>query len=1376
MSMKKDTACFLFFLAGLLAAGNAAMAQSAADDSDVVRVQRLARPYKPGQLLVKFKDNSQVTVHRARGMRIPDNSTQSVEKLVAQFGISSIEQLMPASGRPVANGARRLRSVTGKLIDDSDLTRLYLVKCDPQQVTDVMAAVEAFSQLDEVEFAEPNYIVQALGRAVHGAPLAGTPAVRAETQVPIVTTDDPLYSQQWGPAAIGLPQLWATSTQNVLGRRPVVAILDTGVDIDHPDLKDNIWTNDAELNGVEGEDDDLNGYTDDLHGWDCVNQTGRLGDWNGHGTHCAGIAAAVAGNGIGIVGANPDALIMPVTVLQSDGMGDVGTIIRGLEYAMSHQADVISMSLGGYGYSTAEELALGKAYHYSVIVAAAGNDGACIYPGHTMASRPMYPGAFTFVLGVQASRNYADMPKNCPVGKAEYAPWNQNPWRAYWSNFDDDGPVFTSFDEEKLYNYELLAPGQDIISTYPGGRYLSMNGTSMATPLAAGAVSRLLQTKEYSSKEQLFGDLIASSNADTKVLDMKAAYDITDADRQPTLMLVSYVMNDSINGDGDGRFDAGETIDFYPIVRNTWGEAVGIRCSLSTSDNEDAEMIEVLENDVDFGRTLSSYGKERSLNPIRFRISDNCVDGRHIRLTVSTTCENGTSQTINQDFVITVENGEELGGILAKNTTLDATKHYIINKSLAIPNGITLIIPAGTTVKFHDGALLKVADGGRIRAVGTAEKPIIFTKGDLSQGYIPTLQFNDNCQFRYCHFTMLSAGSDTNQGGVNLISGGRFTDCVFRNCYVGDHGMTGMNTTRCNIIENEGYAGIEQGNTHRNTNIMDNTVLTPDGLCYHKTPWFNFLPAWTDFQACNLTGSYINFMGHYANVASITLEPTVIYSDYPSYLGSGVEKIARRGVLDYNHELNNDHSYTSFGVIDLSNMLTQPSSEAHGVVWKILVDGLDAQDEYEQIPPLGVGRHKVEVYFNRPMDTTVQPWLSMGVRPPYTQTFINEDASWSDDGKVYTAYLTLTAKSAFDGINRFYVADAQDLEHFVIPTERARFNVPVSAAGSKSTGFMAQTGLGKVVLTWEAAAPDEIEDVMGYNLYRYTLGDDGTPSDTLRVNNAIIEQSNDGSELSYTDYDVTPGTTYYYYYRTLRTTLDSTDPSLVVAATPLTAQKGDANGSMDVTVTDVMAIIAYLTGENPQPFIAEAADINGDGTINILDVVGTINIALAADLSQQGAQALPVAGYTVEDGILYIDSPVSIAGMQLLLTNDNGEVVCQPLEPLHGMEYAATDGSEGEYQFLAFSMAGRTIAAGHRGVLRVGDACVAALVLSDTEGREVSVAYQQPTVIEMPNSDQLPIMNNSLYDLQGRKIVNSTSANSRFPRGVYIVNGKKICF
>ena len=88
---------------------------------------------------------------------------------------------------------------------------------------------------------------------------------------------EPLYTEQWGHHPLKIPFLW--QQPKLSDKRPVIAILDTGVDITHPDLTDNIWTNETEENGAEGDDDDNNGFADDLHGWDFVNQTARLGDW-----------------------------------------------------------------------------------------------------------------------------------------------------------------------------------------------------------------------------------------------------------------------------------------------------------------------------------------------------------------------------------------------------------------------------------------------------------------------------------------------------------------------------------------------------------------------------------------------------------------------------------------------------------------------------------------------------------------------------------------------------------------------------------------------------------------------------------------------------------------------------------------------------------------------------------------------------------------------------------------------------------------------------------------------------------------------------------------------------------------------------------------
>ncbi len=319
-------------------------------------------------------------------------------------------------------------------------------------------------------------------------------------------------------------------------------------------------------------------------------------------------------------------------------------------------------------------------------------------------------------------------------------------------------------------------------------------------------------------------------------------------------------------------------------------------------------------------------------------------------------------------------------------------------------------------------------------------------------------------------------------------------------------------------------------------------------------------------------------------------------------------------------------------------------------------------------------------------------------------------------------------------------------------------------------GFVAEAGLGLVKLSWEAIDTIDVEDVMGYNVYRYTVDETSNlASDTTRVNPELI-MLDDGvykGQLSFTDYNVTPGTTYYYYYRALRSTLDSTEPSLTVAATPATSTKGDANGSMDVTVADVVSEIDYLTDQNPQPFIFEAADVNSDQVVNILDVVGTINIILNPAAPSMST-AMSTATYTIEDGLLYIESPVSLAGLQILFDTTDKDFNPEPLQVLEGMEYAVVNRSE-ESQFISYSLVNRVVPAGRHAVLRVGDASVKSIVLSDVHANDVRASYSTPTIVERLQSDWQYKKSEGIYNLMGSKVLTPR-------RGVYISNGKKVCY
>ena len=232
------------------------------------------------------------------------------------------------------------------------------------------------------------------------------------------------------------------------------------------------------------------------------------------------------------------------------------------------------------------------------------------------------------------------------------------------------------------------------------------------------------------------------------------------------------------------------------------------------------------------------------------------------------------------------------------------------------------------------------------------------------------------------------------------------------------------------------------------------------------------------------------------------------------------------------------------------------------------------------------------------------------------------------------------------------------------------------------------------------------------NRLRYTVDANGVESNAVKINTRLLEPE----EVTFTDYDVVPGNTYYYYYKVMRTSLTENSPSKIVAATPLTATKGDANGSMSVDIADVVTEIAYLTNQNPQPFIFEAADVNSDTYVNILDVVGTLNI-ITSPADAMAMSTNNTVTYTIEDGILYVESQVALGGIQLLLNTTADKF--EAMEALDGFELVTCRKDENTCLVLAYSMSGRTILPGKQAVINIGDALIDELILSDAKGNNL---------------------------------------------------------
>ncbi len=263
---------------------------------------------------------------------------------------------------------------------------------------------------------------------------------------------DPNLDRAWGIEKVGADKAWATQRGS---KNVIVAVIDTGIDYNHPDLAANMWRNPSSRNARTGVDANGDQYVGDVVGWDFVHNDNLPFDDNQHGTHCAGTIGAVGGDGQGISGVAQKVSLMAVKFLDAAGSGDTADAIKGIDYAVSRGAKVLSNSWGGGADEGNDALkdAIERAGDAGVLfVAAAGNDSA------DNDRDPMYPAAF----------NLENM--------ITVAATTKNDGLAYFSNTG-------------LKTVHVGAPGNGIYSTTPNGRYSSLSGTSMACPHVAGAAA-----------------------------------------------------------------------------------------------------------------------------------------------------------------------------------------------------------------------------------------------------------------------------------------------------------------------------------------------------------------------------------------------------------------------------------------------------------------------------------------------------------------------------------------------------------------------------------------------------------------------------------------------------------------------------------------------------------------------------------------------------------------------------------------------------------------------------------------------------------------------------------------------------------------------
>ncbi|MEJ2170802.1 MAG: S8 family serine peptidase [Desulfobacterales bacterium] len=352
----------------------AAASAPAAPEADLSDRNPQLPAYVPGELLVKFR---------------PEVRRQAAAVYEQWFDISTRRTF-------AINGYQQVKLPEGVDIDE---------------------ALELYLEDPDVENAEPNYIVH----------------------TDIAPPDDTHFNRLWGlhntgqnvngtngtdDADIDALEAWDVTTG---GSDVVVAVVDSGVDIHHPDLAANIWTNPGEIPG-NGIDDDGNGYIDDVNGWDFYGDDNDPRDANGHGTHVAGTIAAAGNNATGITGVSWSAKIMPLRFIDAWGMGDTARAIMAIEYANAMGADIINNSWGGGGGGDSLKSAIEASD--ALVVCAAGNSG------RNNDSIPYYPSSYNSanIIAVAAS--------------------DQDDTLAYFSNY---GAV----------SVDVAAPGTNIYSAAP---------------------------------------------------------------------------------------------------------------------------------------------------------------------------------------------------------------------------------------------------------------------------------------------------------------------------------------------------------------------------------------------------------------------------------------------------------------------------------------------------------------------------------------------------------------------------------------------------------------------------------------------------------------------------------------------------------------------------------------------------------------------------------------------------------------------------------------------------------------------------------------------------------------------------------------------
>lgn len=511
-----------------------------------VSFQHNEKNWRPGTVIVKFKKNN-------TSFQNINRSNLDIQSILQKYHAKSIEPIIKYSdGSP--------------LIGREELDRIFIVRFDESK--NLGSRLDELSKDPMIEYAEPDVILKS-----HSIP------------------NDPLLNQIYPLSIIRADSAWSIQQGD---SNVIIGIIDTGVDWDHPDLATSIWSNKNEIpdNNI---DDDNNGFIDDIRGWDFLEngidayigedsstQDNNPMDFDGHGTHVAGIAAGTTNNGIGISSLGWGCRIMPLRIgwhtKDGNGAGYSSDMAKALVYATENGASICNLS---YGTSGAVLDAALFAYKNGVLIVNSA--------GNSHSEEPSVLGSQSWALSVAAT--------NSEDKKASYS--------TFHSTVDVSAPGgdFSSGNSNGFLSTIVLPS-----NFYQNNEYIQFQGTSMASPLVAALAGLIKsQHKNWSPAEIMFQIVETADNIDNlnpkyshklgsgRINAVRALSEFVVA--KPKLKIVSIRIDDSNGGNNNGLLDPGESVSLQCILKNDWGDSHNTNGIISCNNVD----ISIVKNSSNYG-------------------------------------------------------------------------------------------------------------------------------------------------------------------------------------------------------------------------------------------------------------------------------------------------------------------------------------------------------------------------------------------------------------------------------------------------------------------------------------------------------------------------------------------------------------------------------------------------------------------------------------------------------------------------------------------------------------------------------------------------------------------------------------------------------